>query len=106
LLVNHRNQKKRTYAVLFSTDVDLPADKIFEYYKSRFQIEFLFRDAKQHCGLCDCQSTKKESLDFHFNASLSTINIAKVEALKKHNMKEEFIFSMASIKRIAYNETT
>jgi len=42
-------------------------------------------------------------LDFHFNARLSTINISKVEALKKHNMKEDFIFLMASIKRIVYN---
>jgi hypothetical protein len=34
-------------AVLFSTDVELPALTLYRYYKARFQIEFLFRDAKQ-----------------------------------------------------------
>jgi hypothetical protein len=104
LLVNHRNKKKRSYIVLFTTDQDLSAEQIFDYYKSRFQIEFIFRDAKQYCGLCDCQSIKKESLDFHFNASLTTLNIAKVGALKSHKKNDDFIFSMASIKRVAYNE--
>ena len=34
------------YAVYFSTDLELPAKRIYQYYKARFQIEFLFRDAK------------------------------------------------------------
>ena len=34
-------QRKR-YAVLFSTDVDLDALKLYRYYKARFQIEFLW----------------------------------------------------------------
>lgn len=34
-------------ALLFSTDVDLTAERLYGYYKARFQIEFLFRDAKQ-----------------------------------------------------------
>lgn len=104
LLVFRRNKKKRDYVVLFSTDLDLSATKIYEYYKSRFQIEFIFRDAKQHTGLCDCQATRKETLDFHFNASVTTLNIAKVAVLKNHNYSNDFVFSMASIKRIAYNE--
>ncbi|MCK5524180.1 MAG: hypothetical protein KAI83_13700 [Thiomargarita sp.] len=37
--------KKIATALLFSTDINLSALKIYEYYKSRFQIEFLFRDA-------------------------------------------------------------
>ncbi|MEN9502304.1 MAG: hypothetical protein RI964_1589, partial [Pseudomonadota bacterium] len=36
-------------------------------------MELLFRDAKQHTGLCDCQATRKEKLDFHFNASLTAL---------------------------------
>jgi hypothetical protein len=39
-------------ALLFSTDLEQPAQE----YKARFQIEFLFRDAKQFTGLCDCQA--------------------------------------------------
>jgi len=35
------------YAVLFSTDNTLSGELIYQYYKGRFQIEFLFCDAKQ-----------------------------------------------------------
>ncbi len=38
---------KLSTALLFSTDINLSALKIYEYYKSRFQIEFLFRDVKE-----------------------------------------------------------
>ncbi|MEG3996725.1 hypothetical protein QUA09_25825, partial [Microcoleus sp. SVA1B1] len=33
-------------ALLFSTDIHLPPEQILEYYQARFQIEFIFRDAK------------------------------------------------------------
>ena len=38
------------------------------------------RDAKQFTGLTHCQSRKKESLDFAFNMSLSSINVARAFA--------------------------
>jgi hypothetical protein len=66
-------------AVLFSPDTELSPDKILLYYKLRFQIEFIFRDAKQFTGLCDCQSRKQARLDFHFNASLAALNLAKLD---------------------------
>ena len=51
LLVNRREGKKAQHILLFSTDLDLSAEKILKFYKLRFQIEFLFRDAKQFTGL-------------------------------------------------------
>ena len=57
-------------ALLFSTDIHLPPEQIVEYYQARFQIEFIFRDAKQFTGLSDCQARHLPRLDFHFNASL------------------------------------
>lgn len=75
-----REEKGKTYtALLFSTDTDCAALDILRYYKARFQIEFLFRDAKQHTGLCDCQATRQEALDFHFNASLAALNLLRLE---------------------------
>jgi hypothetical protein len=75
-----REEKGKTYtALLFSTDTDCSAMDILRYYKARFQIEFLFRDAKQHMGLCNCQSTHQEKLDFHFNASLAALNLLRLE---------------------------
>ena len=39
-------------------------------------VEYLYRDTKQFTGLTHCQSRKRESLDFAFNMSLSSINVA------------------------------
>ena len=78
-LVDQRNADKQRVALLFSTDTTLDSLRLYEYYKSRFQIEFIFRDAKQFTGLCDCQSRQQQSLDFHFNVSLAALNIAKLE---------------------------
>jgi hypothetical protein len=75
-----REEKGKTYtALLFSTDTDCAALDILRYYKARFQIEFLFRDAKQYTGLCDCQATSEAKLGFHFNASLAALNLLRME---------------------------
>jgi len=50
--LNVRTQKAG-HAILFSSDVELGWEKLVEYYSLRFQIEFNFRDAKQHFGLED-----------------------------------------------------
>ena len=91
------------YAVLFSTDVDLEALTLYRYYKARFQIEFLFRDGKQFTGLTDCQARSQAKLDFHFNASLSAVNLAKLEARQQRGHTNQ-AFSMASLKRRAFNQ--
>ncbi|MFT7606740.1 MAG: IS4 transposase [Saprospiraceae bacterium] len=62
------------YALYFSTDLDLDGYLIYKYYKARFQIEFLFRDAKQFTGLTHCQSRDENKLYYHFNTSLSSVN--------------------------------
>ncbi|WP_395093158.1 transposase, partial [Armatimonas sp.] len=41
------------HVVLFSSDLDLEAAALVDYYALRYQIEFEFRDAKQHWGLSD-----------------------------------------------------
>lgn len=69
--------------IYFSTDTDIPAADIVEYYRCRFQIEFCFRNSKQFVGLCDCQSRSIEKLDFHFNASFTALNVAKI-CIHKH----------------------
>jgi hypothetical protein len=90
-------------AVLFSTDVNLDALTLYRYYKARFQIEFLFRDAKQFTGLTDCQARSQAKLDFHFNASLSAVTLAKLAARQQHG-EAASAFSMTSLKRRAFNQ--
>jgi Transposase DDE domain len=90
----------KNYCLLGSSDLDLSAGKIVEYYRLRFQIEFLFRDAKQELGLEDCQSTKKECLDFHFNAVMTAVNLTRQESYSKGKK----IFSLYDIKTTYFNE--
>jgi hypothetical protein len=66
-------------------------------------MEFIFRDAKQFTGLSDCQARNEQALDFHFNASLMALNLAKREARLQHTGTNEFIFSMNNVKRGALN---
>lgn len=107
-LVDTRKPGKTGVALLFSTDIELDAQLILAYYKARFQIEFIFRDAKQFTGLCDGQTRQSQTLDFHFNASLSALNLAKYEdqlRSTKDNPKQPLPpFSMASSKRVAFND--
>ena len=65
------------YALLFSTDTDINALTLYRYYKARFQIEFLFRDAKQFTGLMDCQARSESALHSYFNACLTALNLIK-----------------------------
>jgi hypothetical protein len=105
-LLNSKNVDSSTYAVLFSTDLNLDAYSIYLYDKARFQIEFVFRDSKQFTGLADCQARDSTKLDFHFNTSLTALNLAKWDAIqqhKQHNSDSDFVFSMGSYKRRAFN---
>jgi len=104
IVLNHKEREKPRVAMLFSTDSQLSASDIFRYYKSRFQIEFIFRDAKQFAGFSDCQARDKEALHFHFNASVTVVNVARLTAQEEQKANEPFVFSMASIKQRAFNE--
>ena len=101
LLVVDTKHNRR--AGLFSTDVEVDALTIYRYYKARFQIEFLFRDAKQFTGLCDSQARAQAKLDFHFNASLTAVTLAKLEAPQQQGDAVSS-FSMASLKRRTFNQ--
>jgi len=75
LLLDTRTNK---YVLLASTDLIQSATEIAYYYHLRFQIEILFRDAKQFTGLTQCQARSADKLDYHFNASLSGVNVARL----------------------------
>ena len=47
LLRDDSNKEKVFRTILFSTDLGLSALDIYRFYKARFQIEFLFRDARK-----------------------------------------------------------
>lgn len=97
------------YALLFSSDVELTATDVVRFYRARFQIEFLFRDARQFTGMVDSQSRNSAALDAHVNASLTALNLAKAAlrqevALPDQPAPEVVSFSIASLKRRALNQ--
>jgi putative transposase len=53
LVKTQLSTSRRGHVVLFSSDESLCALTLIDYYALRFQIEFEFRDAKQHFGLSD-----------------------------------------------------
>ncbi len=102
--VTYTNAKqKEKYKLYFSTDLEMDPGTILEYYRIRFQIEFLYRDGKQHTGLNDSQARSENKLDFQFNASLTSINIAKVVHWLSIPKKERKAFSMTDIKTMNHN---
>lgn len=102
-LVKVMGEKIQT-ALLYSTDIALSALEIYRLYKARFQIEFLFRDAKQFTGLLDCQARCPSALHFHFNASMTALNLLKLEDRQRTEGVDRSAISIASGKIRKFNE--
>jgi hypothetical protein len=73
------HKTKNRYVILFSTDVNLSGALMYEYYTARFQIEFLFRDAKQYTGLTHCQARSEQKIAFHVNAALTSVSLCRAD---------------------------
>jgi Transposase DDE domain len=93
------NTKTKQYALLASTDLKQSAQQILSYYQLRFQIEFLFRDAKQFTGLMHCQARGEDRLDFHFNLSLAALNVINVQ-----HILDDKALSINNLIRLTYNQ--
>ena len=83
--------------VYFSTDTGMAPERIIGFYRTRFQIEFGIRDAKQLTGLQSQQTRDKERLDFAFNLSFTTLNVCK-EVIRKDYPD----LSLAQFKRLMF----
>ena len=79
IIISKKNLKtgKVAHVILFSTDLELEWEKIIDYYRLRFQIEFNFRDAKQHWGLEDFMVIKQQSVFNAANLSLWMVNVSQ-----------------------------
>ncbi len=86
------------HRLYFSTDTSVCGKDVYDIYRTRFQIEFCFRDGHQFTGLLDCQARDEKALDFAYNASLAAVNITKV--LRKQT---KMPFSIGQIKSLMVN---
>ena len=98
------NFKITSTKLYFSTDLNLSAWYIVKYYKLRFQIEFIYRDANQSTGLEHCQARSEEKLYFHINTALTTVSIAKSVHYLSIEKEQRESFSMANVKTLYHNQ--
>ncbi len=68
----------QAHVLLFSSDVALPWATLVEYYRLRFQIEFTFRDAKQHWGLEDFMTVTATGVSNAANLALFMVSLSAV----------------------------
>ena len=81
-----------------STDTAITAVKVVEAYGARFSQEYLFREAKQFAGLQDGQARSWHKVDYHTNAALTAVNLAKcAHHLSLAPGARPAAFSMASV---------
>jgi len=69
---------KTARVLLFSTDLDLDYQKIIDYYSSRFQIEFNFRDSKEFWGLEDFMNIKENRINNAANLAFFMVNMSYI----------------------------
>ncbi|MCC5611879.1 transposase [Nostoc sp. CHAB 5834] len=65
-----------SHVILFSSDLKLSYEKIIDYYKLRFQIEFNFRDAKQFWGLEDFMNLSQTAVTNAANLAFFMVNLS------------------------------
>ena len=98
-----KDHKSARFINLFSTDLELCPEKPFRLYRSRFQLEFLFRDGKQHMGLTDGQIRSENGVHHHCNLSLLATNLLRLKDREVQVKTEERIISLDAWKRKNYN---
>ena len=94
--------------MLCSTDLTLSAEEVLNLYEARFQIEFLFRDAKQHTGLGQSQVLDSKGQEHFANNSLTAFNLLRLEdrawALSKGMHLRHSVASFGSLKLRKYKQ--
>lgn len=101
--VEHKVKNKVITKIYYSSNIERDPMKLFNYYRMRFQMEYLFRDAKQHMGLEHCQARSKNKLGFHFNASLTAVSLAKVITRYNEEKSTRTSISISDIKTECQN---
>lgn len=87
LVKTQRKTGKHAHVLLFSTDLNLSAGQLVDYYSLRFQIEFNFRDAKQFWGLEDFMNVSEQAVTNATNLAFLMVNLAAV-LLQPHRQRE------------------
>jgi hypothetical protein len=100
------SEQEKGYELLISTDVTMAGEKVLQYYRLRFHIEFLIRDAKQYAGLEQCQARSTDKLYNHWNMALFSVSLARWQWWAKlpEHQKQDTPFSMRAVKTACLNQ--
>ena len=90
ILKTNLSTHKQAHIILFSTDLNLPYEKLYDYYTLRFQIEFNFRDAKQYWGLDDFMNVKEKAVTNAANLAFFMVNFSSVLLRRFRENNPEF----------------
>jgi len=89
---------KKAHVVLFSSDLALAYDKLIDFYRLRFQIEFNFRDAKQFWGFEDFMNVKQTPVTNAVGLAFLLVNLSQV--LLAHFRPQIPSFSVLDLKAL------
>lgn len=99
ILKTNRENNRQSHVILFSSDVFLAAEALIDYYCLRFQLEFNFRDAKQHWGLEDFMNVSATAVTNAANLSLFMVNVS--ERVLQEFRQEQANMSVLDLKACA-----
>jgi putative transposase len=80
----------QAHVILLTTDLNLAAEKVIEFYSLRFQIEFNFRDAKQYWGLDDFMNVKEVAVTNAANLAFFMVNFTTSLLARFQGLNPEF----------------
>ena len=89
-LINGKTAK----VLLFSDDLNLSYDLLITYYSLRFQIEFNFRDAKQHWGLEDFMNVGATQVGNAANFSMFMVTFSQLLLPQLPHLNSESILDL------------
>jgi len=100
----HRSNDR--FFPLVTTDLDLTAEQMVEFYSARWKIESGFKELKHEVGAIDSQCRKADAVENHFNICCLAMTLAWIYAIKqekapdrRHPKPGSTAFAFADIRR-------
>ncbi|MEM9218533.1 MAG: transposase, partial [Cyanobacteria bacterium P01_F01_bin.150] len=86
ILKTNLKTNQQIHVILFSSDLELSYEHLVEYYSLRFQLEFVFRDAKQFWGLEDFMNRTERGVTNAANLAFFIVMLSQrlLMTLKPH----------------------
>ena len=103
-LATTESQENKSLKIYMSTDVEQDPAQLITCYRSRFQQEFIFRDAKQFAGLDEGQARNWVKIDSHVSVAMTVVNLAKAAHHLSTPAADRGAFSMSDITTAYANE--